>query len=155
MARKPDIRYIQFYTDGSAAREMQMPAPRKKKTRAPAVRKQKMRVFRVDPLAWGGIVVSVVMLVLLIIGCVQLNNVENENARMQGYIADLATDRAELQHTYQSSYELAAVEEAALAMGMIPAEEATTITIQLPPDVQEDSTSAWEDVYAFLAGLFA
>lgn len=154
MARYPEVRYIRYYTDGSAARELQMPAPRKKKSKLPAVRRRKVRAFRVDPLALCGIVMAAVMLVMMILGSVQLYGLQKENARMEGYIADLSTDHAELLHKYNTGYDLEAVEQTALAMGMIPAEEATTITIQVPGPV-EDAEGVWENFYAILAGIFA
>ena len=154
MARYPDVRYIQYYTDGSAARELQMPAPRKQKSKLPPVRRKKAYVLHVDPLALGAIVMSVVMVVLMVMGCVQLYNLQADNARMEGYIADLSTEHAELLHMYESGYELESVKEAALALGMIPAEEATTITIRVEQPVQQ-SEDAWENFYAILAGIFA
>lgn len=154
MARHPEVRYIQYYTDGSAARELQMPAPRRKKSKLPAVRRKKVRVFRVDPLALCGIVMSAVMLVLMVMGCVQLYGLQKENAQMESYVAELSASHADLLHKYETGYDLAAIEEAALAMGMIPAEEANTLTIRVPRPA-EDVADPDENFYAILSGLFA
>ena len=59
------------------------------------------------------------------------------------------------QQEYASLYDLADIEEKALALGMIPAEQAEVVTIA--PFVQEEIVEApwWENISWFLKGLFA
>lgn len=155
MARQPEIQYIRYYTDGSAARKPEVSMPRKKKPALPKARKQKKRVVYLDPLAVGGIIVSAVMLVLMLVGSIQLYNVRNYCAQMEQYVADLSVDNKTLSHTYENGYDLQTVEEVALAIGMIPQQEAQTITIHVPQQSVTEENSLWEDFFAFLTGIFA
>lgn len=155
MARQPEIRYIRYYTDGSAARQQEPVQPQKHKTSLPKVRKQKQQVLYVDPLAISGIVISVVMLVLMVVGFVQLYSLQKANAHMENYVNTLEQKNAELNYTYRSEIDLAQIEEFALALGMIPQEQAQTITIHVPVQEQESEPTAWELFTTFLAGLFA
>lgn len=155
MARKTEIQYIRYYTDGSAARQLEISQPRKKKPALPKARKQKKRVIYLDPLAVGGIFVSAVMLVLMAVGSVRLYAAQQQAMQMERYVAALTAQNQVLSDTYESGYDLETVEEVALALGMIPADQAETITIRIPEPAVEQETSAWENFWAFLAGIFA
>jgi cell division protein FtsL len=153
MARKEEIRYIQFYTDGSAAKQITprwpIAAPKKK----PAQKKK--QIVYVDPLALGGIVVAVVMLALMIVGVCKLNAVQQEAAQMQTYVETLEAKNVTLKQRYSEECDLETIEQTALALGMIPVEEAQQIqiTVQLPH--QETEPSFWDNIGVFLTGLFA
>lgn len=154
MARQVDIQYIRFYTDGSAARQIEVNPPRKK-NRLPKVRRQKQKIVYVDPLAMAGIVVSVIMLILMTVGTVQLFVAHDQQEAMEQYIQQLQERNVSLSATYEASYDLETVEKAALAMGMIPVEQAQSITIVLPqPEIVEEVT-LWNRVTAFFEGIFA
>ena len=144
MARQVDIQYIRFYTDGSAARQIEVDQPRRK-SKLPKVHKQKKKVVYVDPLSLAGIVVSAIMLLVA----------HGQQETMEQYIQQLQEQNVSLSATYEASYDLETVERAALAMGMIPAEQAQTITIALPlPEIVEEVT-LWNRVTAFFEGIFA
>jgi len=97
MARQPEIRYIRYYTDGSAARQQEFRQPKKKRrSTLPKPRKQEQKLVYVDPLAWGGIAISVVMLVLMIVGFVQLYSMQKANAYLESYVHKLEQKNAEL-----------------------------------------------------------
>ena len=154
MARQVDIQYIRFYTDGSAARQIEVNPPQRK-TKLPKVRRQKKKVVYVDPLALAGIVVSVVMLILMAVGTVELLVAHDQQETMEAHIQQLQEKNVSLSATYESSYDLETVERAALAMGMIPAEQAQSMTIVLPvPEIVEEVT-LWNRVTAFFEGMFA
>lgn len=155
MARQPEIRYIRFYTDGSAARQQERPQPVRHKTSLPKVRRQKKQIVYVDPLAWAGIAISGVMLALMIMGSVQLYRVQQENARMERYVRSLENTNASLTYTYRSDLDLEEIRSYALSLGMIPQEEAKTIIIHVPAPEEEVSPSGWDRFVAFLTGLFA
>ncbi|MBO5954057.1 MAG: hypothetical protein J6Q53_08105 [Oscillospiraceae bacterium] len=160
MARKLDIQYIQYYTDGSAARQLEPKTPRKRKSAPPKVRRQKkQQVIYVDPLAMCGIVVSAVMLVLMIVGSVQLYTAQQQAVQMENYVYSLQEKNAVLTHTYETGYDLEQVKNSALALGMVPVEQVQTITIvvdQPEEEInQEVHLSYWERTCAFLEGLFA
>lgn len=155
MARKPDIQYIRYYTDGSAARQLEPKLPKRKKTSSPKVRRQKVRVIHVDPLALGGIVVSAMMLIMMIVGSVQLYTVRQQEQQMRSYVSSLQVENAQLHDTYETGYDIEAYEKAALAMGMVPIEDTTRITIFVSePEVVAEPT-LWEQIWVFFTGLFA
>ncbi len=154
MARKPDIQYIRYYTDGSAARQVEL-KPQRKRSVLPKQRKQKKRVVYIDPLALGGIVVSAVMLVLMAVGCIQLFAAQQQAAAMEQYVSQLHQQHIDLTDTYENGYDLEAVQTRALALGMIPQEQAATVTIQVSQTQAEDAPGFWERLAAFFDGLSA
>lgn len=155
MARQPEIRYIRYYTDGSAARVQEQPQSEPHKTSLPKPRKRKPRVIQVDLLALGGIVISVVMVLLMVVGFIQLHSLQQTNAYLESYVQSLEHKNAELSYTYRSDLDLEQIERYALSLGMIPQEQAQTITIHVPPQEETREVTAWERFTTFLAGLFA
>lgn len=155
MAQRPDIQYIQFYTDGSAARQLQPKAPRKKKRSSVKSAQRKPQVIYLDPLALGGILVSAVMLVLMVIGCVQLLDAQQEALVMENYVASLRIENAELTAAYESGYDLEEVEKTALALGMVPVEQVKTISIALEKPQSVEEPTYWQKVCVFFENLFA
>lgn len=158
MARKSDIRYICYYTDGSAARQLEVKPPVRKKAQPPRRRPLKKIVLRVDPIALGGIVLSAVLLVLMLAGGFQLYALRQQAQQMRQYADYLAQQNASLSATYESGYDLEAVEKSALALGMIPADQAENITISVAEPavpVQEKAPDMWERMSAFFEDLFA
>lgn len=156
MARKSELRYIQYYTDGSAAKKLELVQPKKKTLPSEEPKqKSKKRVVRVDLLATCAIAVSVVMFVLMIVGMVYLDSVQQEAAAMASYVETLKTENASLKREYAQGYDLEEVERIALSMGMVPVEQAQHIAIrvQLPPQVTEPSR--WERITTFLTSIFA
>ena len=133
MARQPEIEYIRYYTDGSAARKMQPKAPRKHRPvpKRPAAPRREL-VISVDPVSLVAMVVAAVMVVLMAVGCMQLRDARQANARMADYVDRLGRENVLLQDTYETGYDLEAVRQAALALGMVDADEATHITIFVP-----------------------
>ena len=66
MARRPDIQYVRYYTDGSAARQLEPKAPRKKQ-QLPKVKQQPKQTLYIQPMAIAGVLLSAVMLVMMIV----------------------------------------------------------------------------------------
>lgn len=154
MARQPDVQYIRFYTDGSAARKVAPVAPLKT-IRLPKMKKSRKITLHIDPVAIGGIVMSAVMLVLMLVGVAQLANTRQELQVMQGYVQTLQQENDSLEDTYLQSYDLTAVEQTALALGYVPVEQVKHVTIHVPQVQPEQQPGAWERFYTFLTGLFA
>ena len=154
MARGSDIQYVQFYTDGSAARQFE-PKHRqpKKKLQQPRPRRKKKIVLHVDFIAVAGMLVAGVMLLLMLTGMSGLNKLNDEVTRLEGYLSELEQENLELHHTYREGYDIDQIREQALEMGMIPASRATTVTIQVGDgaESEEQASSFW----SFLEGLFA
>lgn len=155
MARKPEVQYIRYYTDGSAARQPEWKPFKRSKTTLPEVRKEKVQVLYVQPLAVAGILLSAVLLVMLAVGCVQLHSARQELYAMEDYVAKLSWDNALRRSNYEASYDLETIRLSAEAMGMIPAEEARHITVQLPAVQAQAPDTVWTRLGDFLRGLFA
>ncbi len=154
MARKPEIQYVRYYTDGSAARQV-MPLSSVRKPLLPKPKKIKRRNVYIDPVATLGIVVAVCMLVLMTVGIFQFRAAQQETADLERYVEQLTQENQLLEETYDASIDLAEVERSALALGMIPKEDAQHVTIQLSAPPVEEPAGFWERVGAFLTGLFA
>ena len=154
MARQLDVRYIRLYTDGSTARKMEMPQPRRV-AKKPALRKKKKIVLHVDPVATLGIVVAVVMLLLMGAGVQNLRQAQHDAVVMQTYVQTLRQENAQLQQTYDDGYDLERVEQTALALGMVPVEQVQQMQIRVSVSEPQIQPSGWEQFCTFLAGLFA
>ena len=141
MARRSDIQYVQFYTDGSAARQVE-PKPRqpKKKLQQPRPHRRKKIVLYVDFIAVAGMLVAGVMLLLMLTGMSGLNRLNREVTRLEGYLAELERENLELHQTYREGYDIDQIREQALEMGMIPATRATTVTIQVGGTAEGENT---------------
>ncbi len=154
MARQPDIQYIRFYTDGSAARKVSVLEPMKT-LRLPKTKSVGRMTVHIDPLATVGIVMAVVMAVLIFVGVARLNDAREQTAAMQQYVTSLQAENTALEDAYDAGYDLEEVERMALALGMIPKEQAQQIPILVEQTQQVQQLSFWESVYAFLTGLLA
>ena len=155
MAQRADIRYVQFYTAGSAARKLEVAAPQKT-VKKPRALKQKKIVIRIDPLATLGTLTALVLLVLMVVGMFQVQDARQKSAAMAQYVETLKTENTLLQNTYDNGYDLEQVEKTALALGMVPAEQVEQIPIRVSvPQQTQETPGFWESITAFLAGLFA
>ena len=154
MANQIDIRYIDFSTEGNAARKF-APA-QKKKVQLPDARRKTRRVLTIDPLALIGVAVAVCMIVFMGIGVLRLQAAQEKNMQMAQYVDSLSEKNAALQAEFNEVCDLEEVRQLALALGMIPKLEApqTGITMYVPEEPVA-SPSLWEQIGTFLAGLFA
>ena len=155
MERKPDIQYVgQFYIHGSEARELARQEQAKHaKTKLPPVRQQRAKKIMVDPVAVAGIVVAVIMMVVMVVGAISIHNAWTQYGRMSAYIETLSEKNVQLEQEYRSGYELDDIREKALALGMIPAEEAETIQVIVHMPVAEAEPTWWEDLVWYVDGL--
>lgn len=155
MANKPQIQYIhQFYTPGSEAQKV-APAhsPRRSRTTLPKVApREKIRIL-VDPVALGGLVVAVAMLVLMIVGMVQYSRICEEHAVMETYVTRLRDENARLEHNYHSGYDIEEIRQQANALGMVPVSEATTIEVEVNVPQPEPEPTLWDEIVWFFEGL--
>ena len=141
MARRSDIQYVQFYTDGSAARQFEpKPQQPKKKLQQPRPRRRKKIVLYVDFIAVAGMLVASVMLLLMLTGMSGLTRINEEVSHLEAYVAELESENLELHKTYREGYDLEQIREQALEMGMIPAARATHVTIELEDTVEDQNT---------------
>lgn len=158
MALQPDIQYVPFcYVDGSAARKVEhKPVKKATVTPAPKRRRAKRKVIAVDPVAIGGIVIAVVMLVMMLAGVARYTVIQEQNRLMQDHLTALQLENTKLQQDYESNIDLDYIQDMADALGMVPAQNAqqVQISVQLPQEEVTEMT-LWQSIATFLAGLFA
>ena len=156
MAKQRVIQYVNFYTDGSAARKIEPVAPVKKAV-LPKQKKQKRKVIRLDPIAILGMAVAACMLIMMLVGISSLNSAREETMTMRNYVDTLAQENAVLQEQYANGYDLEEIRTTALALGLIPSENAHQTTIYVSPaeQPQEEPGFNWANMAALLADIFA
>ena len=161
MAQKPykhNIEYIQrYYSHGSAAKviEFQPAYQEEPKPRLPKQEKSPATTICIDPIAFCGIMVAVVMLVVMIAGMIQFNVICQDHAVMENYVMQLREENALMNQQYASGYDLEDVAATARSLGMIPVEEAQTISIRVQVPVREPDPTFMDNIIWFLSGLFA
>ena len=156
MAQNVDVRYVQFYTQGSAAKRI-APAAIPLISKLPKPKKRKIQRIYVDPVATLGIVVAVSMLIMMVVGISQLRVEQQKTAQMMSYVERLQQENDSLQAEYLAECNMEEVEKTALALGMIPREDAlyTPIEVELPQLESAQQASIWQRIGTFLTGLFA
>ena len=157
MAKKPEIQYIdKFYVHGSEARVLELkPKRRIIKTVLPLSVPDTTVKIHVDPVAICGIVVAVALLVALVIGSVQYMQVCREYRSMMDYVVSVQNRNVELREEYRDKVDLAAVEQRALELGMVPIDTVDKITIRAELPVEEPAQTVWDEIVWFCKGLFA
>lgn len=155
MARQVDVRYIRLYTDGTAARKLETARPAAKTTLPKKAKKQKKIVIHIDPVAVLGIITAVVMLVIMTASMFMLQDAQNRATVMEQKANALREENQALLAEYEAGYDLEEVERTALALGMVPSNQVQHIhlDVQIPQTPKEATT--WDQITAFLAGLFA
>ena len=156
MVKKPEIQYIdKFYVYGSEAKVLELKPKRKIKTILPLSAPDKTIRIPVDPVAIGGIVVAVALLVALLIGCVQYVQVYRQYRTMMDHVVAEQNMNVELREDYRSRIDLVEIRDKALALGMVPVENAQVITIRAELPQREPEPTLWEDFVWLCKGLFA
>ena len=157
MAQKLRIEYVQFYTDGSSARKLDVVAPVKNKmeTVQPKPHVQKCKRIYVDPVALLGVVVAICMLFTLAVGMLQLRNAQKDRYSMEQYVIHLQKIHTEREEDYAATYNLEEIEKTALALGMVPTAEVSHASIDIREPVAQPQPTVWETVGTFLTGFFA
>ena len=126
--------YVQYYTAGSTARKLAPVIPLNP-TALPRTKVQQKRLkIYVDPVALLGTVVAVAMLITMLVGVSTLKSEQAKTATMVEYVESLQAESEALRTQYAEKCNLADIEEAALALGMVPKEEVahTLIQVELP-----------------------
>ena len=157
MAKKAEMRYIQFATDGNVARQIEQAPRRVSRGKLPEPRKRKAVVLYVDPVATLAIAVAICMVILMAVGLSQLHQANENVEQMQQRVQALTQQNESLQEAYEMGYDLEAVERTALALGMVPIEQVPQISLPLEQGKQEETVqlSFAEQFFAFWANLFA
>lgn len=153
MVNKPEIQYVgQFYVHGSEAPALKKA---KKKEHAFLAKPERVRKVYVDPVAFCGILVAAVMLVALVLGSLQLQQVWQEHAVMQEYLSQLKRENAALEHNYRISYDLDEIKKLSDTLGLVPIEEVETQHVRVTPPEPKPQRTWLDDVRWFFEGLFA
>ena len=158
MAQRLPIEYVRFYTEGSAAKKLDVVVPVQKPMLAEPYIKAapiKRKKVYVDPLAIFGVVVAICMMITIFVGVQNLRKTQDDLVAMERYVAHLRQENAVWKDKYADAYELEEIERTALALGMVPAEQVTHHTIVLDAPAEEPEPGFFENIGTFLTGLFA
>ena len=101
------------------------------------------------------IFMTLLMAALMIVGAVQLKAAQQETAVMLAHVENLQAENEELQNYFDTHCDLDEIERTAMALGMVPIEQVTHVTIRVPQEIVEEQPGAWERFTTFLTGLFA
>ena len=161
MARKADIQYVHhYYTAGTAAKKVAVKAERKKKPLPlfeplmMAEPDQKI-VVKIDPLSVAATLVAAVLVVMMVVSLFQYSAAYQRNVELQEYVYALSDENVRLEQKYKSGFDLAEIEVQALALGMIPIEEAQTIQVNTSVPARRAEPTRWERLQLFMSDLFA
>ena len=156
MVRKPDIEYIdKFYVHGTEAKIIEFaPNKTKAKTSLPKPLQEKKTCIVIDPLALCGIVVAVVMILVMAVGLLDFKAAVDQNAAVSQRLENLRNEHIMLEYQYHTSYDAAHVEETVVALGMIPAEKAPVVALEVNVPEQKPEYTAWGDFLWSLSCLF-
>ena len=161
MARKADIQYVHhYYTAGTAAKKVAVKAERKKKPLLlfeplmMAEPDQKI-VVKIDPLSVAATLVAAVLVVMMVVSLFQYSAAYQRNVELQEYVYALSDENVRLEQKYKSGFDLAEIEVQALALGMIPIEEAQTIQVNTSVPARRAEPTRWERLQLFMSDLFA
>ena len=131
MAQQLDVRYVNYYSSGSSALKI-APAASTKALPLPRRNKAKRVTLLVDPIACLGILLATVMTILITVGIVKLNTARADASAMASYVSTLEQDNAALKSEFSQKCDLDEVKSVALALGLVPLEDVTHITIDMP-----------------------
>ena len=154
MAQHLDVQYVSFYTDGSAARKVAEKKPFQMLPKTRSVKRKRKTVY-LDPVAFFGIAMSVVLITMMIVGLVQLHNACMEAKAMEAYVQELKEDNQDIRTKYEQERNLENAKQTALALGFVPQEQVKHISMQVPMEEAAPQPGIWDRFCAFLTGLFA
>ena len=160
MAQKPykhNLEYIQkFYSYGSEAKAVEL-QPKKKqavKPQLPKREKEPVTTICIDPIAFCGMMVAIVMLLVMVAGMLQYGAIREDHQIMVSYVGQLREDSVLLQHQYNAGYDLEDTATTAKALGMIPVSEAKTIPMEVVVPEEKEEPGFFDNLVWFFSGLF-
>lgn len=158
MARQPDIRYVQIYNPGSTARKLEvLPRQPKRNAELPKPKKEKrsVRVIYVDPLALCAMAAAGALLIAMVVGMIRLGTAQSRTQELEQYASVLQQENAALREEFQSAYDPETVQEHAKLSGLIPAEEAERVSLELTIPQPPEEPGFFEKIGLFFSELFA
>lgn len=155
MIRQPDIQYVSYSIDGTAARKLDnRRAPVAQSPKAQPAHRRRRKVIKIDPVSLCAMAVACMMLVVMVVGLVRLGDANREAEQMDRYVMKLQEENNQLQVQYEENYDLEDVRQKALAMGLVP-KDVDHMRIPEAPVQMETKKTIWDEISNFLAGLFA
>ena len=156
MARS-EIQYIRYYSAGSAAARLELPEL-PKEIRKPAPKPQKAvqpkPVLVMDRMAFIGITVTVVMMLLFAAGIIHTAVINHELSRTQAQVEQLRRENETLRAQYDEMLDLEQIRIAAETMGMVPADQVPHIQVSVHVDEPVAEQTGWQSFFQrFLAFL--
>ena len=154
MARKTTERYVRYYTFGSTAAKLDR---RERKAALPKYKTpEKRQPIAVDPVALVGCAVAILLAVLMLVGFAQVAHTSAQVNKLETQVMTLELEQEQLRQKYENGYDLEEVRAAAESMGMIPAEDAIHVRVELPGEtVGIETLSWWDSVMLSLRRFFA
>ena len=154
MANRQSERYVRYYTFGSAAQKLDHQQIR---PALPKMKPQKKRkTISVDPVAFYGNAVALMLALLMAVGLFQLHYANSQVHAEQIRVQALEQEQKMLTEIYEDGYDLDEIRAAAESMGMIPVEEATHIQVKVQTAPMETVRMGWWDsLLANLRQMFA
>jgi len=153
MARNTD-RYVRYYTFGSTAAKLDRQESR---PGLPKMKPQpKRKPIPVDPVAFVGSAVALVLAVLMVVGLVQVTGTVAQVRQEEERIMVLELEQQKLLEVYEEGYDLEQIRAEAESMGMIPAADAFHVRVQVPTQITvEPRLSWWDSLLVSLRQFFA
>ncbi len=158
MASRVDIQYIQFYTEGSAAKKIATPLPKKRVQERPAGRRAKRKVIRIDPIAILSLTVCLALAITLGLGIGKIQQAKQDNLQMAQYVQNLSQKSEALAQEYAAGYDLHEIEKTAMALGMVHSDQASHRGVTIQMDAQtpvQPQMNFWQNLVAFFSSIFA
>lgn len=160
MARKADIQYVHhYYTDGTAVRKVAVKTENKKKPLPlfePILMEPDRKItVKLDPLSMCATLVAAVLVVMMVVSLFQYSAAHRRNVELQEYVYTLSDENVRLEQKYEAGFDLEEIEVQALALGMIPIEQAQTVQVRAAVPAHSAEPTRWERLQWFMSGLFA
>lgn len=153
MAQKPEIQYIRYYVDGTAARKPEPQLPRRSQKPLPRKKRRPRYVVKVQPLAVLGIVLAVVLLGVMISGIFDFLDAREALAQLQQDVQDQRSYNAQLREKYEQDIDLEEIRRAALALGMVPEDQVRHISISVSKTQPEQDDGFLTQLTAAIPGF--
>lgn len=157
MAQKPykhNIEYIQkFYSYGSEAKVLEIKPIYEEDVKLPKKKREKATTIFIDPVALCAALLAGVMFLMMVVSFVQFRIDCQDHAAMVRYTEDLREQNILLHHSYNAHIDLERIETMALALGMIPVEQANTISVTVQVPQPQPEPTLIDDIIWFFSGL--
>lgn len=156
MALRADVQYVSYGIDGTAAKKVERHVGEGHAAPVYKRRKAEHKVIAVNPLALAGMALSVILLVAMVVGLVQYQQVLEDSRQMSQYVQQLQQENVQLEQTYRDGYDLDEIRQIAEQAGMVAAENVEQISVSVQkPEQEEAQMSFWKSLTTFLTGIFA